>query len=120
MAVRRRHAPEARPGEELIYPEPYRELRDSIPDAGNIYFTHGDLTLGNIIVSNESGSYRIAGIIDWEQAGWYPEYWEYCKMLYGVANHHEWRTEGWTDLAVEPVEEDLFTAFAEFSLWRCP
>lgn len=31
----------------------------------------------NILV--EGG--RITGIIDWEYAGWYPEYWEYVKMI---------------------------------------
>ena len=25
---------------------------------------------------------RITGIIDWEFAGWYPEYWEYTKMYF--------------------------------------
>lgn len=24
---------------------------------------------------------RITGIVDWEEAGWYPEYWEYVKFL---------------------------------------
>ncbi|KAL7269000.1 hypothetical protein RUND412_008355 [Rhizina undulata] len=34
---------------------------------------HGDLAPRNVIVSNG----KIASIIDWETAGWYPEYWEY-------------------------------------------
>lgn len=25
---------------------------------------------------------RVAAIIDWEMAGWYPEYWEYAKAFY--------------------------------------
>ena len=57
---------------------PYREF---LPDTGNIYFTHGDLTLGNIIISGTPGSQRIVGIVDWEQACWCPEYWEYCKFV---------------------------------------
>jgi hypothetical protein len=24
-----------------------------------------------------AGEYRIAAIVDWETAGWYPSYWEY-------------------------------------------
>lgn len=71
-----------RPGPQEIT-GPYRDL---LPDTGNIYFTHGGLTLGNIIISGTPGSQRIVGILDWEQAGWYPEYWEYCKLLYGGWN----------------------------------
>lgn len=70
---------------------PYREF---LPDTGNIYFTYGDLTIGNIIISDGPGPRRIAGIVDWEQAGWYPEYWEYCKLLYRVEYTHEWRSDG--------------------------
>jgi hypothetical protein len=38
--------------------------RDFFPDTGNIYFTHRDLTLGNIIISGTVGSQRIVGIVD--------------------------------------------------------
>nr|POF06968.1 hypothetical protein CFP56_31592 [Quercus suber] len=93
--------------------------RDLLPDSGNVYFTHGDLTLGNIIISDTSGSWKIESIIDWEQAGWYPEYWEYCKLLYGVEYTHEWREEGWVDLVMKSFDDEWF-AFAEYSLWRCP
>ncbi|KII85420.1 hypothetical protein PLICRDRAFT_178495 [Plicaturopsis crispa FD-325 SS-3] len=40
-------------------------------------FTHGDLMHWNILVHNG----RISGIIDWETAGWLPDYWEYATML---------------------------------------
>ncbi|KAK7430658.1 hypothetical protein QQZ08_002700 [Neonectria magnoliae] len=113
-ATRQRPGPNGIPG--LDHPYLYRDL---IPDTGNIYFTHGDLTLGNIIVSATSGFREIKAIIDWEQAGWYPEYWEYCKMLYGVELDHEWRTEEWPDKIVKPFEDAIF-AFAEYSSWRCP
>lgn len=44
-------------------------------------FTHGDLHPGNIIVEQaEDGSWQIAGIIDWENSGFYPAYWEAVKM----------------------------------------
>ncbi|POR35336.1 Phosphotransferase enzyme family protein [Tolypocladium paradoxum] len=93
--------------------------RDFIADTGNIYLTHGDLTVGNIIISGIPGSHRIVGIIDWEQAGWYPEYWEYCKLLYGVEYSHEWRSAGWADKVVTSFDNE-WTAVAEYSLWRCP
>ena len=113
-ATRQRPGPDGIRGLDL--PEMYRNL---LPDTGSIYFTHGDLTLGNIIVSGLPGSQRIKAIIDWEQAGWYPEYWEYCKMMYGVELDHEWRTEDWPDKTVKPFEDACF-AFSEYSLWRCP
>jgi len=55
-----------RPGPDYIA-DLYREY---MPDIGNIQFTHGDLTLGNIMISGGPGSRRIAAIIDWEQSGW--------------------------------------------------
>lgn len=49
-------------------------------------FTHGDLQSKNILVSrigtkddgSGSGEFKIT-IIDWEIAGWYPDYWEFCN-----------------------------------------
>ncbi|GKZ35261.1 hypothetical protein AbraIFM66950_005855 [Aspergillus brasiliensis] len=38
-----------------------------------IVFTHGDLQHHNIMVQGG----RITGFLDWEAAGWYPEYWEF-------------------------------------------
>ncbi|KAH8200232.1 hypothetical protein TruAng_005624 [Truncatella angustata] len=108
-------ATRTRPGPEGIT-GPYRDL---LPDTGHVYFTHGDLTLGNIIISGGTNSQRIVGIVDWEQAGWYPEYWEYCKLLYGVEYTHEWRSAGWAETITEPYETEWF-AFAEYSSWRCP
>lgn len=43
-----------------------------------VKFTHADLNPSNIQYHNG----RIMGIIDWEFAGWYPEYWEYTKMWF--------------------------------------
>ncbi|KAK2591451.1 hypothetical protein QQS21_010860 [Conoideocrella luteorostrata] len=94
-------------------------LREYLPDEGEIYFTHGDLTLGNIIISDVLGSWGIVGVVDWEQAGWYPEYWEYCKLLYGVEYSHEWRNDGWADTVINPFGQE-WEVFAEYSSWRCP
>lgn len=98
-----------------------RVYRDLLPDHGNVFFTHGGLALGNIILSTTIPGSRtkIAGIIDWEQAGWYPEYWEYCKLLYGVEDDHEWRADGWANRLMKQFEDEWF-AIAEYSLWRCP
>ncbi|RSL82348.1 hypothetical protein CDV31_016943 [Fusarium ambrosium] len=104
------------PPEQIDITCPYRSF---FSDRGNIFFTHGDLTLGNIIVSGVPGSIKIEGIVDWEQAGWYPDYWEYCKLLYGVEYTHEWRKDGWVDKVMESFDDE-WTAFAEYCSWRCP
>ena len=52
-----------------------------------IVFTHGDLTLRNIVVRDG----RIVALLDWEYAGWYPEYWEYVKFLGRFCRHGDWR-----------------------------
>lgn len=41
----------------------------------DIKFTHGDLGVQSILIRNG----RVAAIVDWECAVWYPEYWEYTK-----------------------------------------
>ncbi|KAK4249249.1 kinase-like domain-containing protein [Corynascus novoguineensis] len=43
-----------------------------------IIFTHSDLVPCNILVTRGPNP-RVAAIIDWAQAGWYPSYWEWCK-----------------------------------------
>ena len=52
-----------------------------------VVFTHGDLTLRNIVVRHG----RIVALLDWEYAGWYPEYWEYVKFLASFWRHGDWR-----------------------------
>ena len=39
-------------------------------------FTHSDLSLQNVMVRD-----GLVVIIDWENAGWYPRYWEYCNLV---------------------------------------
>ncbi|KAH6851061.1 hypothetical protein B0I37DRAFT_397140 [Chaetomium sp. MPI-CAGE-AT-0009] len=48
------------------------------PDDVPVMFTHGSLHPRNIIVSSGPKP-RIVSILGWEQAGWYPAYWELCK-----------------------------------------
>ncbi|KAG6898790.1 hypothetical protein C0993_004177 [Termitomyces sp. T159_Od127] len=44
----------------------------------SIVFAHGDLMRHNILVKDG----HLSGIIDWECAGWLPEYWDYTTMTY--------------------------------------
>lgn len=47
-----------------------------------IVFTHADLNYRNIMVDKFANGWRVTGIVDWENAGYYPEYWDYTKALF--------------------------------------
>jgi tRNA A-37 threonylcarbamoyl transferase component Bud32 len=49
-------------------------------------FSHGDLAPRNILVKDG----RVVGIIDWETAGWYPEYLEYARLKRSNLDAPEW------------------------------
>jgi len=53
-------------------------LLSILPRSSDSLFTHGDVAPRNIMVD---GSGHITGIIDWELAGWYPDYWEYANIM---------------------------------------
>ena len=53
-------------------------LPDMLPRSNRSVFTHGDIAPRNIMVDDEN---KITGILDWEYAGWYPDYWEYAQIM---------------------------------------
>ena len=81
----------------------------------DIVFTHGDLNPRNILTENG----KVTGIVDWENAGWFPEYWEYTKAHYSVRSLMRWLAdvvdqvfEGYRDeLVVENMLSDLLGPF---------
>ena len=52
-------------------------LPSMLPRSTVSVFTHGDVAPRNIMVDQDA---CITGIIDWELAGWYPDYWEYMNI----------------------------------------
>ena len=44
-------------------------------------FTHSDIAPRTILINDG----KIAAIVDWESADWYPEYWEYTR--WAVSNY---------------------------------
>lgn len=60
--------------------------------------THADISPRNIIIRDE----RVVGILDWEMAGFYPEYWEYIKAMYHPDWQSRWVEDGIVDTVLKP------------------
>ncbi|CAF3622873.1 unnamed protein product [Fusarium graminearum] len=65
-----------------------------------IVLTHADINMRNILHHNG----RIYGIIDWENADWFPDYWEYTKALYVTKVNRRWLS----------MMDQIFAAFGDF------
>ncbi|CRK29860.1 hypothetical protein BN1708_015701, partial [Verticillium longisporum] len=87
-------------------PDGFRHL---FPDDSKVVFTHGDLHPTNIMVNPVSPE-QIVAIIDWEQSGWWPDYWEFCKAECTVGYKSEWRAHLLRRFE-EPEAWDAFGAF---------
>ncbi|KAF2809782.1 uncharacterized protein BDZ99DRAFT_488604 [Mytilinidion resinicola] len=74
------------PDPHTVPPEPFRQ---DLPDDSKIVFTHGDLHRSNVILSLSKPA-RVVAVIDWEQAGWLPAYWEDCKARFTCSYYGEW------------------------------
>lgn len=74
-------------------PEPYsvpvEPFRYDLPDNSTVRFTHGDIHRSNVIVAS-SRPYHILAIVDWEQSGWLPAYWEARKAHFTANRSDEW------------------------------
>lgn len=55
-------------------------------------FTHADFFRGNIMLRRDGSIV----IIDWEYAGWYPSFWEFCYTIW-----QQDHTDDWNDLVYE-------------------
>lgn len=91
----------------------YLRNRDDPGRTGHaVVFTHADLNHRNILVDQETlpgGGKRwaVSGIVDWEFAGYYPEYWEYTKSLFEGRFRYSRR---WVSIVHE-----LFKPFGDYS-----
>ena len=72
-----------------------------------VVFTHGDISPHNILVLDDGS---VSALLDWEAAGWYPEYWEFTTA-WRLSKPGSWWYEIVKELAdgnyVEEREGDL-------------
>jgi aminoglycoside phosphotransferase len=67
-----------------------------------IVFTHGDFKAHNILVDDDG---HLSGFIDWECAGWQPEYWEFTTSM--RSGQHSWWYQVALRLGGEQYLEEL-------------
>lgn len=84
-----------------------------------IAFTHGHFAFHNILVY----SGHVSGFIDWECAGWCPEYWEFTTplrwhsqdpengSLFLQLGGHPYKKEPESDLAIVSLAVDSWICF---------
>jgi aminoglycoside phosphotransferase (APT) family kinase protein len=61
-------------------------------------FTHGDVSPLNIMVDKDPKApdqYAVTGIIDWEEGGFYPAWFESSKTLYTFSEDGRGELQGW-------------------------
>ncbi|CRL23886.1 Protein kinase-like domain [Penicillium camemberti] len=84
-----------------------------------ITFTHGDFKAHNILIGDDG---HLSGFLDWESAGWYPEYWDFTTaMRYGKGSwwYHvalwiggdQYDGELACDIALNSLTVDSYVAF---------
>ncbi|KAI3323382.1 kinase-like protein [Xylariaceae sp. AK1471] len=68
-----------------------------------IVLTHNDFAPRNILVQGSN----VIAILDWELAGYYPEYWEYCKAMRRPEWNSGWIRERTLDRILKPWLKEL-------------
>jgi hypothetical protein len=69
-------------------PEWVAKYRNMLPDNYHVTFAHADLSWENVLLDPTTGS--VTGIVDWEMAGFWPEWWESRKALFGSRPRQWW------------------------------
>lgn len=65
-----------------------RGFRHFVGTSHRVVFSHCDLAPRNIMIRDG----RIVALLDWEAAGWYPEYWEYVKFMHMGGLDDAWQS----------------------------
>lgn len=96
---------------QLMRYAPAREsrYRSRLPDDDEVVFVHADISDENILVDEATGA--VAAILDWEMAGFYPQWWEYRKALHGSRE-----TMWWAELLRQVMVANLDAVMADQDL----
>ncbi|KAI5455759.1 hypothetical protein BGZ63DRAFT_397905 [Mariannaea sp. PMI_226] len=89
--------------------EYYRRVLPLVLSGHRSIFSHGDLQRKNIMVKEDGGLV----IIDWEAAGWYPEYWEYALAMFACGS---WEDD-WHE-SVGKILDEYPNEYAWFEMLR--
>ena len=89
-------------------------IAGSLETGHAMVFSHGDLTPSNIIVKDG----RIAGLIDWEYSGWYPEYWEFVKFFDRETDCEDWKQ--YAEEIFETLYPKHLITFQVLARWQRP
>lgn len=84
-----------------------------------ISFTHGDFKAHNILVGDDG---HLSGFLDWESAGWLPDYWEFTTAMRFGAKSWWFQVASWIggdqysqellcDVALNSLTVDSYIAF---------
>lgn len=87
--------------------------------AHRITFTHGDLKAHNILIDKDG---HLSGFLDWESAGWLPEYWDFTTAMRFGKNAWWYQVAEWMggrqyakeldcDLALHALTVDSYVCF---------
>ncbi|PSS14884.1 hypothetical protein M430DRAFT_104995, partial [Amorphotheca resinae ATCC 22711] len=89
-----------------------RALKLQVLQRPGTKFTHGDIKHHNILVDNEG---HITGLLDWESAGWYPEFWEYTTAM-RFQRKESWWHSFLMELGAKEYQEEMECERALISL----
>ncbi|KAJ6439313.1 hypothetical protein O9K51_07198 [Purpureocillium lavendulum] len=76
-----------------------------------IVLSHCDLMPRNILVQDG----KIKGLIDWEDGGWYPEYWEYVKFFQRFGER-DWKE--YAEVIFPELSQDELVDMLAISQWQ--
>jgi aminoglycoside phosphotransferase len=88
-------------------------LAQRLRTSHRIVLTHCDLMPRNIMVKDG----KIVGLLDWEDAGWYPEYWEYVKFFHRPGER-EWKQ--YAEDIFSDLYPDELVDYIALSHWQNP
>lgn len=91
-----------------------KPLTEAFSNQSRVLLTHGDLSPRNIIVKEG----RVQALLDWEFAGWYPEYWEYVKLFDRPTDCKDWKDYAEVNFDTSYPKELL--TFQALARWQKP